>query len=213
MNSEIPPRPVYAWQGEFGDRYVDRNDYADWKIANGVVAFDRMLGRLPITSILEVGCNIGLNLLALNRLFGGTLALYAVEPNANALQRLTARDDVRLAGSWTASGDRLPLADGQVDLAFTSGVLIHVPPSELEQSTRELVRVSSRYVLCIEYFSHEPVEIAYHGQPGMLWKRDFGGYYLAHHPELKTVRYGFLWQQELKNFDNLNWWLFEKATT
>ena len=58
-----------AWEGQFGDRYVERNDYADWKMEPGIKAFERMIGSLDLKSVLEVGSNIGLNLLFINELF------------------------------------------------------------------------------------------------------------------------------------------------
>ena len=71
------------------------------------------------------------------------------------------------------------------------------------------MRVTRHYVVCIEYFSHEPVEVEYHGMSGFLYKRDFGRYYLERHPGLRVLDYGFLWQ-ELDSADNANWWLFAK---
>jgi hypothetical protein len=44
----------------------------------------------------------------------------------------------------------------------------------------------------------------------LLFKRDFGTFYLEQWPELQLVDYGFVWKRV--EFDDLNWWLFEKAT-
>lgn len=203
--------PLVEWKGAFGDRYVGRNGCEAWKIANGVAAFGRILNGISPGSILEVGCNIGLNLLALRRLYAGDVALYGVEPNETAFSTLVSHRDLRLAGAWNCDGYEIPAGDGSVDLVFTAGVLIHVPPDRLAEVTSEIVRVSRRHVLCIEYFAHQPEEIPYHGQNGLLFKRDFGAFYLDHHSSLAPVANGFLWQREFANFDNLNWWLFEKA--
>ena len=100
-------------------------------------------------------------------------------------------------------------ADGSVDLAFTCGVLIHVHPDELLEVCGEIVRVSRRYVLCAEYFSPRPEAIEYRGRMDLLFKRDFGGFYLDHWPELRLVDYGFVWKRT--EFDDLNWWLFERS--
>lgn len=200
-----------AWQGEFGDSYTSRNEYDDRKLAFGVQAFGRMLGhRYPIRSVLEVGSNIGLNLWFLSELWGGGVDLYTVEPNAKACEILKSQTRFPLRGIWQGNAFNLPLDDGVVDLAFTSGVLIHIHPDDLARATGEIVRVSRRYVLCAEYFSHEPVEIPYRGQSGLLFKRDFGEFYLTRVPTLQVIDYGFLWEQEFKIFDDINWWLFEK---
>jgi pseudaminic acid biosynthesis-associated methylase len=199
-----------AWQGEFGDSYVNRNEAAAWKIPQGKEAFRRILGNLEVDSILEVGSNIGLNLIFINELFQGGKKLYAVEPNKKAVERLKSQEDVKLAGVWNCDAFNLPLADGEIDLVFTSGVLIHLAPDDLGRATDEIVRVARKYVLCIEYFSHQPVEAPYRGHQGLLFKRDFGGFYLDRYPQLRWIDYGFLWQREFRIFDNLNWWLFEK---
>jgi hypothetical protein len=56
--------PLEFWQESFGDDYTDRNAYADWKVENGMQVFGRILAGLQIESVLEVGSNIGINLLA-----------------------------------------------------------------------------------------------------------------------------------------------------
>jgi pseudaminic acid biosynthesis-associated methylase len=176
----------------------------------GTKAFRRILGGLKIQSVLEVGSSIGLNLLFINKVFSGDIKFYAVEPNRKAFDKLTSEKRIRLEKAWNCDGFQLPLADSSVDLVFTSGVLIHVAPSDLSRITDEIVRVARKYVLCIEYFSHTPVEITYRNKKGLLFKRDFGSFYLDRFPNLKCTRYGFLWQRELPIFDNLTWWLFKK---
>lgn len=205
---EMDTPQLNAWAGEFGDRYVERNDFAEWKLDLGVEGFRRMIGDLPLTSVLEVGSNIGLNLLYIEKLFDGAVALHAVEPNPSAFRRLQTENPARLTGAWNCSGFEIPLPDASVDLVFTSGVLIHIAPEDLGRATDEIVRVAKRYVLCSEYFAHRPEEVPYHGQQGLLWKRDFGLFYKERYPQLQWLRYGFHWEQEFPFWDNLNWWLF-----
>lgn len=197
------------WASQFGNDYVERNNFEEWKIKPGVEAFRRMIGNLELGSILEVGSNIGLNLIFIDTLFAGQVNLHAVEPNQKAYEQLLA-NKINLVKAWNCDGFHLPLPDASVDLVFTNGVLIHIAPDDLGRIVDEIVRVSKRYVLCSEYFSHEPEEKPYHGQEGLLFKRDFGSFYLDRHPTLNVVDYGFLWQREFTIFDDLNWWLFEK---
>ncbi len=209
-NDEAPTHQIKAWAGQFGDEYVDRNEYADWKMGPGTEAFRRILGGLKMQSVLEVGSSIGLNLLFINEVLKGSIKLYAVEPNRKAFDELMSQKRVRLEKAWNCDGFQLPLDDSSVDIVFTAGVLIHIAPADLSRITDEIVRVARKYVLCIEYFSHEPVEIPYRGKKELLFKRDFGSFYLDRFPNLKCARYGFLWQREISIFDNLTWWLFEK---
>lgn len=197
------------WVSDFGNDYIHRNDLEDWKMPVGMEAFRRMIGDLTLQSILEVGSNIGLNLHFIDALFQGRVSLHAVEPNSKAYAKLL-EAPIQLKKAWNCDGFSLPPADASMDLVFTNGVLIHVAPEDLGRITDEIVRVSARYILCSEYFSHEPEEKPYHNQSDLLFKRDFGAFYLDRYPFLKVVNYGFLWQREFPIFDNLNWWLFEK---
>ncbi|MDP6781889.1 MAG: methyltransferase domain-containing protein [Alphaproteobacteria bacterium] len=202
--------PIDAWTGEFGNDYVARNRATEKTVGNAARAFGEILSHIkdsPPTSILEVGANIGINLRALGGLTDAEL--FAVEPNASARERLVA-DKVLLPDHlFEAVATKLPFDDGAVDLAFTSGVLIHVPPTDLETAYGEIHRVASRYILCMEYFSPTPVEIPYRGHEGLLFKRDFGGMWLDLFPDLELVENGFFWKRTT-GLDDVNWWLFRK---
>ena len=52
-------RLLGLWSGEFGDAYVSRNDQA---ARYRGPFWDELLGRFPVASALEVGCNVGGNL-------------------------------------------------------------------------------------------------------------------------------------------------------
>jgi spore coat polysaccharide biosynthesis protein SpsF len=161
----------------------------------------------PPASILEVGANIGINLRALTRLTDAQL--FAVEPNARAREQLVVDKVVPGDRAFDAMATKLPLDDGAADLVFTSGVLIHVPPENLETAYGEMHRVAARYVLSLEYFSQAPVSIPYRGHEGLLFKRDFGGMWLDLFPALEPVANGFFWRRTT-GLDDLNWWLFRK---
>jgi CMP-N,N'-diacetyllegionaminic acid synthase len=74
----------------------------------------------------------------------------------------------------------------------------------------EIVRVARHYVLCIEYFSHQPVQVPYRGHArascssGTSAASTWSGF-----PGLRVLDYGFLWQP-LDSSDDSNWWLFAK---
>jgi pseudaminic acid biosynthesis-associated methylase len=207
--------PLSSWRGGFGECYMARNCATADVTAEAASAFRRMLegaGALTdLGSVLEVGANIGINLIGLRSLLGPSARLSAVEPNPVACAELRTNTGLGLDEIVQSDAYAIPLADASFDLTFTSGVLIHVPPGRLRDAMREIARVSRRFVLCSEYFSHEPVEIPYRGESGLLWKRDFGSAYLENCPDLKVRHYGFLWQAEFPHFDDLNWWLFEKS--
>jgi len=198
------------WRGQFGDDYVDRNAFEDWKMNPGKEAFQRIIGDRIVDSVLEVGSNTGLNLIYLTELLDTGVDIYAVEPNKKAFAALISEKRINLKKAWNCSAFDIPLDDISIDLVFTCGVLIHIAPEDLGRITDEIVRVAKKYIICIEYFSHNPEKIAYRGYKNLLFKRDFGAFYLERYPNLKWIDYGFLWEKEFKIFDNLNWWLFVK---
>jgi SAM-dependent methyltransferase len=53
----------------------------------------------------------------------------------------------------------LPFIDSQFDLVYTAGVLIHL--SDTEKAMKEIYRVSSKYILSIEYFDDKERKIEY----------------------------------------------------
>lgn len=199
------------WRSEFGDEYAARDGNRITPEGQRVLVRDwgRILAHAVTPkprSVLEVGCNIGRNLLALQNFIP---ELHAVEPNAAACRAVGENPRIEMASLHNCTGDALPYENDSIDLVFTSGVLIHVSPDNLGNTVDEIYRVAKKYIVCIEYFSHEPVEVAYRGMSGYLFKRDFGKFYLDRHPNLRVLDYGFLWQV-FDSSDNSNWWLFGK---
>lgn len=199
-----------AWRGDFGDSYRDRNEGDEAMIAARTAMWTRIfqsLGDEQPMSILEVGANSGLNLRALAKQTKARLV--ALEPNAGARQRLIDDDVVPSMDIHDGTASAIPLADGAVDMAFTCGVMIHIAPDDLMASCAEIHRVSSRYIVCIEYFADTPQEMSYRGQDGLLFKRDFGEFWMDGFPDLRLLDYGFFWRRAT-SLGNLTWWLFAK---
>jgi len=201
---------IEAWRNEFGDSYIGRNPASIENIRRRTNAFAEIFlhlrGAKP-TSILEVGCNIGINLRALKNLTSAKL--HALEPNPNAREVLT-QDNVLEEGRLKEGmGTSIPFDDESMDLVFTSGVLIHVPPADLDQVYKEIHRVSGKYILCAEYFSQKPETIPYRGRDDLLFKQDFGGLWLDTFPDLEVMATGFFWKRTT-GLDDLTWWLFRK---
>lgn len=198
------------WRGDFGDAYTDRNSSEAAQLRARVAMWAPIMASLvgmPPRSILEVGANIGNNLRALRQLTDAEF--FALEPNAKARAILVEEGVVPAANVRDGFAAKIDLPDGAVDMAFTSGVLIHIHPDDLEASCREIHRVTARYIVCVEYFADRPEEIEYRGHAERLFKRDFGGYWLDLFPQMETVAYGFAWKR-LTGLDNLTWWVFRK---
>lgn len=210
-----PDRPdaskvIDRWRGDFGDDYVQRNSAAKESVRQRINMWGRILrstNGAPPKSILEVGSNVGLNLRALKQISSAEVS--AVEPNGAARSRLLADDVLPANRIYDATAQHLPLKAGAIDLVFTCGVLIHVPPAQLLDACREIYRVANRYIVTVEYFAREPETIQYRGFDDMLFKRDFGGFWLDNFPVLTVLDYGFEWRR-LTGIDDATWWVFRK---
>ena len=198
------------WKGSFGDDYISRNRIGKKNLRDRTNFWAEILCSIPeanLKSILEVGANIGGNLMAMSQLTDATL--YAVEPNSAAREELIKSGLMPEDRIHDGCASSIPLSDSCTDLVFTRGVLIHIEPEELLKSCSEIYRVSNRYIACVEYFSDQPETIVYRGEEGLLFKRDFSAFWLENFPDLKPVSFGFSWKP-LSGLDNMNWWVFEK---
>jgi spore coat polysaccharide biosynthesis protein SpsF len=189
------------WAGDFGDEYTERNRGSIDRLA----FWSGLAEAHPFSTALEVGCNVGDNLLALRELIGEE-ALAGVDVNEGALAAARAR--LPRADLRHAMARELPFADGSFELVFTAMVLIHQPDETLSDVMSEVVRCSSRYVLTAEYESAERVEVPYRGQDGALFKRPYADLYLGAFPALRRVAGGFLGQAD--GWDDVTWALLER---
>lgn len=188
------------WGGEFGDAYIERNRGAGESRGR---FWGAILTEFPAQRALEVGCNTGNNL---RWLVGRVPEVYGIDVNAKAIVEV--RRTLSDVNAVHAPARNLPFRDGWFDMVFTMGVLIHQPPQALPLVMSEIVRCSSRYVVCGEYFAEEPTEVGYRGETGALFKRDFGALYLDLFPELVLRKKGFLSKDD--GWDDVTWWVMEK---
>ena len=195
------------WRGDFGDAYTERNT-GDALVKSNIALFREVLGRAPgVRSIVELGCNRGLNLKALHML-DPSLELSAYEINQRA---------ARIAGGLGVADVRcaslldLDAATAEpADLAFTKGVLIHIAPEDLPRAYAALAGLSRRYVMVCEYYNPTPVTVPYRGASERLFKRDFAGELIEAY-DLELVGYGFVYRRDpVSPQDDCTWFLMEK---
>jgi len=138
--------------------------------------------------VLEVGCNVGLQLRLLEKANRG-LEFHGLEPQPYAIERARQLSPNMVFHQGNAFA--LPFPDRSFDLVMTHGVLIHIHPNDLPRAIREIDRVARQYILCHEYYSPELTEVQYHGREGLLWKTDFARQYRDLCPHLRelAVRY------------------------
>jgi pseudaminic acid biosynthesis-associated methylase len=204
--SEYASEHERFWSGQFGDEYSARNTGAE-VVAGNLAVFSRVLSRAErITSVLELGANIGLNLRALHQLLPAA-ELCGVEINPVAAQELRV-----WGGCEVHEGSILDYSPGRTwGLTFCKGVLIHIPPADLPAAFQRLHDCSSRYVLVAEYYNPSPVAIPYRGHDDRLFKRDFAGELMDRYDDLRLVDYGFVYHRDpVFPLDDITWFLLEK---
>ena len=196
------------WFGEFGNEYINRND-GENLIAGNTALFSKILTNTnSIKSVLEIGSNIGLNLIAIRNLFP-SIETSGIEINPTAAEIL--KKNINKGKVYNQS-----ILDFQIDyprdFVFTKGVLIHLNPDILNQVYQLMYDSSSHYICVAEYYNPKPVEINYRGHTGFLFKRDFAGEIMDKFPDLELVDYGFVYHRD-NNFplDDISWFLMKKG--
>ena len=195
------------WAGEFGTEYIQRNQ-GDALLASNLDFFAKALRAMrSVSTCIEFGANIGMNLKAL-KLLHPKHVQHGIEINPDAARELAQvipPDQVH----HTSILDFNPQQTW--DLVLIKGVLIHINPDVLPQVYDKLVAASGRYLLVAEYYNPAPVAIPYRGHADRLFKRDFAGEIMDRHPQMQLVDYGFAYRRD-PNFpqDDITWFLMEK---
>jgi SAM-dependent methyltransferase len=159
-----------------------------------------------VHSFLEVGCNKGHNLDAINEIMNFETTALGIDIR----KEHCTRPDIIHGSAYD-----LPWYNDAFDFTFTSGVLIHIPPGRLEVAMNELRRVSNRYVLMIEYYSEKEkgtkYEKDFNYQDG-VWSRPYGEIYQGYFKEDELISTGKM--ADLGNdgwaFSKCDYWIFEK---
>jgi pseudaminic acid biosynthesis-associated methylase len=196
---------IRTWSGDFGREYTDRNTYTPAELDElyrrnyGITRTElnqKFLSEIPRdVRILEVGSNIGTQLLVLQQM--GFHNLFGIEIQSYALER--AKERVEGAVLTQASVLAVPYPDRYFDLVFTSGVLIHIAPADLPAAMDEIHRCAKQWIWGFEYYAPKMTEVAYRGHEALLWKADYARSYLDRFHELELVR-----EDRIRYLDNDN---------
>lgn len=193
------------WMDTFGNEYTDRNALTleemdrSYKRNYGITrtelnqAFVGDLDRSP--RILEVGSNIGNQLLLLQKI--NFKNLYGIEINRYAVER--AKAITKNINLFQGSAFDIPFKNDFFDLVFTSGVLIHIAPSDIHKAITEIYRCAKRYIWGFEYYADSYTEVVYRERKNMLWKTNFAKLYLDSFDDLELIK-----EQQLKHLNNEN---------
>lgn len=199
---------MQAWMGEFGKEYTERNVLTLeemellYKKQYGVTRTEmnsKFIGDLDRDiKVLEVGSSIGNQLLCLqkagfNNLYGIELQPYAVELSKSRTKGINIIQ---------GSAFDIPFKNDFFDLVFTSGLLIHIAPGDINAVLDEIYRCTKQYIWCFEYYSEEYTQINYRGHADLLWKANFSQLFLKHFNNVILVKEEhFRWLDNDSNID------------
>lgn len=182
------------WKGKFGKDYTLRNPLGAKEIDKlyfrnyGITRTEinkEFLGNLNLSiKILEIGANVGVQLMFLQKM--GFKNLYGIEINREAIE--LAKSITKNIDIIQGSASDTPFKDNYFDLVFTSGLLIHIAPADLEKVMKEIYRVTKKYIWGFEYYADKYSEISYRGKRNLLWKANFPELYLKLFKDLKPVK-------------------------
>jgi len=191
-----------VWSESFGDEYTVRND-RDFQPRR--TFFLQLFAKYRIESILEIGCNNGMNLDIISQTMTSAKNAWGCDINQKALNLLHVRHK-EINAVW-ASGYDTPFKDECFQCVMTAGVLIHQRPQDVERMMQEIIRVSNKYVLAMEYYAPIFQEIPYRGNEGALFKGPYGEIYEKRYG-LKLLESGFLSKHQ--GFDDVTFWMLRK---
>ena len=198
-----------TWRGEFGSQYSERNLLDPLKLDEmyqGKYGVTRtalnhsFLADIPRSaSILEVGCNLGNQLIPLEQM--GFKNLTGIEIHTEIVKE--ARSRVPFARLMEGSALKIPFQDAGFDLVFTSGLLIHIAPQDLPVAMNEIHRCARDWIWGLEYYAPEMTEVLYRGRSGLLWKTDYARLYTETFHDLELVSERRLNYLENDNTDSM----------
>lgn len=112
--------------------------------------------------------------------------LYGIDVNNYAVELAKERAE----GIQIIFGSALdiPFKDKSFDLIFTWGLLIHIAPSNIKRVLQEICRCTKVFILGIEYFAEEHIQVNYRGKKDLLWKANFSELYLSLFRDLEIVK-------------------------
>ena len=196
---------IKMWSDKFGKEYTDRNVTTLEELDE---LYLRYYGRTRTDlnrefldvfdrdiKILEAGANVGAQLVCLQKM--GFRRLYGIELQPYAIELSKTRtSNINIIPGTIFD---IPFKDGYFDLVFTSNVLIHINPDDIENALREIYRCTRRHIWGFEYYSDEYEEVVYRGNENLLWKTDYAKLYLNQFSDLALVK-----EEKMKYLDDEN---------
>ncbi len=142
-------RDYWQRRGAVYRREILASGYLDREVFFQDMLVDRLRG-LEFSSFFEAGCGFGWNLARVRREFP---AVRVGGLDFSWSQLANSREYLPDARFLLANGDacRMPFTDDAFDVGFSLGVFMNIHPARIGLALREMLRVSRRYVIHLEY--------------------------------------------------------------
>ena len=168
------------------------------------VLYEQILRRLPLSSMLEIGCGLGLNLPQLANILDLSATQYVgIDRNENIIAAADRRLEVIKQGKKielligdAASG--LPFPDKNFDLVFTLASLLYVSSKEILKVAEEILRLGKKTVILVEQhvennlYAEQDLGVFIHDHENLsgYWLRDYKRLFLRFLPEerIKVIK-------------------------
>ena len=138
--------------------------------------------------ILEVGSNVGNQLACLQK--AGFKNLYGIDLQPGAVE--LAKKRTNNINIIQGSAFDIPFKDQYFDIVFTSGLLIHIAPHDINIVLDEIYRCSKRLIWGAEYYNDVYVDVVYRGKQSLMWKGNFSKIFLDRFRSLHLVKEVFM---------------------
>lgn len=205
-----------VWRNYHGFRYVVHHMAENWQ-STRTPFWEMLLQFVPdCRSILEMGCNIGANLKAINKL-NPEIQISGIEINQHAVDVLRQSNVGEIHCGSILEAD----LGNTFDLVFTRGVLIHINPAELPRVLHNMAKHSQKYVLIYEHYSPTLVQPKGYarrvkggeaGEGYQFWQ-DYSGAFSALYPDWTVVQHGIdLRPGRAPKSGSMHWTLFRRPS-
>jgi len=180
------------WMSDFGTDYINRNNTIEvvnelYNKQTGITVekiFNKFFDEINRESkIIELGCNIGLNLSVLNKMRFKNLTGLEINETAFSIAKKN-NPDINFIHSSIENFN----STETYDLVYTAGVLIHINPDTLPLIISKMDQLSKKYIFGFEYFSENLVEIKYRNNESTCWKQNFPELIKKLNPSFNTIK-------------------------
>lgn len=180
------------WMSDFGTDYINRNNTIEvvnelYNKQTGITVekiFNKFFDEINRESkIIELGCNIGLNLSVLNKMRFKNLTGLEINETAFSIAKKN-NPDINFIHSSIENFN----STETYDLVYTASVLIHINPDTLPLIISKMDQLSKKYIFGFEYFSENLVEIKYRNNESTCWKQNFPELIKKLNPSFNTIK-------------------------